>query len=79
MARQAFRNSIGATEDDAVSFDHKEYTVLDLNFLWHFKMLIEEETLEKAAKACEKVGDDNGNQAADNEAYDCAASIRGMK
>ena len=50
MARLAFRNSVGATEDYAVKFDHREYSTLDLNFLWHFKMLIEEEERESIAK-----------------------------
>ena len=31
---------------------------------------------EACAKVCEDIGDGNGNQAADNEAYDCAAAIR---
>ena len=42
MARLAFRNSVGATEDTAVSFNYRDYSTLDLNFLWHFKMLIEQ-------------------------------------
>jgi len=46
MARLAFRNSVGATEDDAVSFNHRDYSTLDLNFLWHFKMLVEEKMFE---------------------------------
>ena len=53
MARLAFRNSVGATEDDAVSFNYRDYSTLDLNFLWHFKMLVEAEERE----ACAKVAD----------------------
>lgn len=34
---------------------------------------------ERCAKVCEEVGNANGNQASDNEAYDCAAAIRSMK
>ena len=41
MARLAFRNSVGATEDSAISFNHRDYSTLDLNFLWHFKMVVE--------------------------------------
>lgn len=52
MARLAFRNSVGATEDDAVSFNYRDYSTLDLNFLWHFKMLIEAEEREACAKLC---------------------------
>ena len=76
MARQAFRNSIGATEDDAAVFDHRNYTVLDLNFLWHFQMLIEEQALEKAAKACENLTDHYKHTIATEQ---CASVIRGLK
>ena len=55
MARLAFRNSIGATEDDAVAFNYKDYSTLDLNFLWHFKSLVEVDEREACAKVCEEV------------------------
>lgn len=53
MAAVAFRNSVGATEHELVKFDYREYSTLDLNFLWHFKMLIEEEEREACAKICD--------------------------
>lgn len=53
MAAVAFRNSIGATEYEAVKLNRGDYTTLDLNFLWHFKMMIEAEEREKCAKICD--------------------------
>ena len=47
MAAIAFRNSVGATEYELVKFNYRDYSTLDLNFLWHFKMLIEEEMASK--------------------------------
>lgn len=73
MARLAFRNSVGATEDTAVSFNHRDYSTLDLNFLWHFKMLVEPEALEVAARFVE----DHGSCHLTVE--DIAAGIRGLK
>ena len=55
MARLAFRNSIGATEDDAVAFNYKDYSTLDLNFLWHFKSLVEVYEREACAKVCDDI------------------------
>lgn len=72
MARLAFRNSVGATEDDAVTFNHRDYSTLDLNFLWHFKMLV----LEEAAKACEGLTEHYKHTIATEQ---CASVIRGMK
>ena len=80
MARLAFRNSVGATEDDAVSFNHRDYSTLDLNFLWHFKMLVEADEREACAKLCDELH--NGSlqefSALAGEIYneDCAAAIR---
>ena len=76
MARLAFRNSVGATEDDAVSFNHRDYSTLDLNFLWHFKMLVEGEAFERAATACEKLTESYKHTVATEQ---CAHEIRSMK
>ena len=75
MARLAFRNSVGATEDDAVSFNYRDYSTLDLNFLWHFKMLIEAEEREACARSCE-IWADKFDMVPVNLAKNCAAAIR---
>ena len=75
MARLAFRNSVGATEDDAVSFNYRDYSTLDLNFLWHFKMLVEAEERELCAKSCE-IWADKFDMSPINLARSCAKAIR---
>lgn len=75
MARLAFRNSVGATEDDAVSFNYRDYSTLDLNFLWHFKMMIEAKEREACARVCETWGDKFDVRPV-NLAKNCAATIR---
>ena len=67
LARLAFRNSVGATEDTAVSFNYRDYSTLDLNFLWHFRALV----LEEAAKVCDTRTAEPG--------WCCADAIREMQ
>ena len=75
MAAVAFRNSVGATEHELVKFDHREYSTLDLNFLWHFKMLVEAEEQEACAKVCEQL-DKESCDWVDTMAIHCAKAIR---
>ena len=54
LAREAFRKSIGHKEGEPIQFNHRDYSTLDMAFLWWFKKLVE----DKEREACAKVADE---------------------
>ena len=53
LAREAFRKSRGIKDGDAVSFNHRDYTTLDVAFLWWFKKMAQDLQKEECAKIAE--------------------------